>query len=293
MIRHSLKWGALPLLAVAMLAAGCTKEATVPGLQIFEEGMTTGNGSKVLVNPSNPTHNTWKDWDYIRVFYLGTAGNYQVLKSSDNYYIDYDPTSNGAFVACYPTSGGYSSVTTDSVTMNNIHARLDYPDGYNGNVDVLFPMVAFGDENSTSLTFQHVTGAIAFYIVNNSGEDKYIDEIDITNDVAIWPKYNAPIECSKDAGGNLVVNFDGGSKYSNWYIKDADEFSPVHLPNGASMYVVLSVPKTTGTRFEFSVNAQTFNEEKWDYEDHYVTKAINDLTIRRNHILRLPNFVIE
>lgn len=311
MIRHKLKWGAVPLLAAAMLAAGCTKEATVPGLQIFEEGMTTGNGSKVLVNPSNPTHNTWKSWDYIRVFYSGTADNYKVKESSGNYYIEYDPTSNGEFIACYPTSGGYSSVTTTSVTMSSINTRLDYPDGYNGNVDVLFPMVAFGDENSTSLTFQHVTGAIAFNIVNNSGEEKYIYEIEITNDIAIWPKYGgATFNCSKDAGGNLVVSFDGGEKkkYCDWNTIDEDYSSPVRLPNGASMYIVFPVPETSGTQFQFSVNAQTrtwheavidpetgdyLEPEGWNYEDNYVTKTIDNLTIQRNHILRLPNFVIE
>ena len=298
MIKHNLKQSALPLFAVAMLAVGCTKESSVPGLQIFEEGMTTGNGSKVLVNPSNPTHNTWY-YDQINV-YSGTNNIYQVKESSGNYYIEFTPT--GAFSASYPTSNT-SSATTTSVSMNGFNNRLDYPDGYNGNVDVLFPMVAFGDEHSTSLTFQHVTGAIAFNIVNNSGEEKYIHEIEITNDVAIWPKYGgATINCSKDAGGNLVVSFDGGTKNNSfdWITIDEDYSSPVQLPNGKSMYVILSVPETTGTQFIVRVNAQTktmiedpFMGPMESYNDGYVTKTIDNLTIQRNHILRLPNFVIN
>ena len=308
MIKHSLKWGALPLLAAAILAAGCTKEATVPGLQIFEEGMVSGNGSKVLVDPNNPTHNSWSNTNFpIYVHSSAGSSSCSILETSGSFYIDYNPPSE--FIAYYPDYAVYNSTPT-SVSIGYIDPTIVYSNGYNGSEQVDLPMIAFGDENSNTLTFQHATGAIAFNIVNHT-TDKYVANVTITNDIGIWPGYGeslAKLNCSKDDNGNLVVSVDGGTKFTSWeWDIRQQNGDPVHLPPNGSMYIVLPVPETTGTQFTVSVNAKDRNYHGpetdpvtghyipggWRYDDNYVTKTINNLTIQRNHILRLPDFVIN
>lgn len=307
MIRHRLKWGAVPLLAAAMLAAGCTKEATVPGLQIFEEGMVSGNGSKVQVDPNNPTHNSWSNTS-LPIYVHSSAGSSScyISETSGSFYIDYNPTSE--FVACYPDYAVYNPTPT-SVSIGYIYPAILYPNGYNHSEQVHLPMIAFGDENSNTMTFQHATGAIAFNIVNNT-TDKYVAKVTITNDIGVWPGSGeslAKLNCSKGSDGNLVVSFDGGTKLTSWYWDIRQNGDPVHLPPHGSMYIVLPVPETTGTQFTVSVNAKNRNwysggtdpvtghyiPAGWRYDDNYVTKTINNLTIQRNHILRLPNFEIN
>ena len=304
---HSL----LPLFAAAMLAAGCTKEATVPGLRIFEEGMN-GNGSKVLVDPSSPTANTWTSYDELG-FYPGNGNEYFVQEgASGMFYANYNPTED--FIAWYPFSYHNGTDNAGSITLqeldNTIYCSND------GKLRVTFPMVAFGTAGCTSLTFQHVTGAIAFTLVNNRAaalpiEAVYLEASRSGSPLGLWPHPDPytpnGIVCSKDAGGRLSISNTGVDYGFAYNTRDAEYDGGANdrlvVPAGGSVRLVLPVPITANTDFLVQLQTATLHpadeyewEPYWDVSDDesdFITKHISNLTIERNHILNLPNLVIN
>lgn len=156
---------------LALLATGCGKNGD-GRIRIFAENMTAaGNGSKVLINPGSPVDGEqWLAGEYIKVnnTSLIISGN-----DGDGYSVASEEVvpSNGALYAVYPGSDfsgntltvNQSNVTAPVITLDRL--RVKFHDGVH---DVVFPMGAKADGETTSILFKHLTAGFQFNLVNNS-----------------------------------------------------------------------------------------------------------------------------
>ena len=309
MFSQGIKWGALPLLAVALLAAGCTKDAdgTLNGIRIVQEHMGGDGGAKVWVDPTNQLVNGWMpasgkndSGNNLATNNKFTLENVSVNPSTDGgssaesknitrdqsgaFYIDFNPT--WAFSACYPSGMRYSSSAVSvSIKYSDDNSILNYPTtgDYAGKLIVQFPMVAFGEAGCSQLEFKHVTGAIAFDLVNNTNKSLIYQsntkhggvyavvvkaKDNDGNAVRLWSTgSNANFTCTPNGDGGITVVNNPLTSGTNG--KDSTIFylcrgtscvadkgnSNCHydMVKNESVRVVLPIPATTATKFEIRV----------------------------------------
>ena len=323
MIRLVLKRSLIPLFALAPLVMGCTKEdaksAVVPGLRIVQEGMG-GNGSKVWVSNTDKTQNGWVPYSYfelerIRLRNSITDTKTDVLKTDGgNFYIDYTPTGN--FSACYPSAMYNGSSTSTQVVLQNYASILNYPqDGdYAGKLIVQFPMVAFGTASTTQLKFMHVTGAIAFDLVNNTGGailftggNGGVHSIGVKakdasgNAVNIWATNgNTNFTCTLDGSGGINVSNNPGANatdtttfFLNKGKASASRDCLYEMDVDETIHVVIPVPETTNTRFKISIHKTSQSGSNYIQGKVIKSRTTPLMTIERNTIYNLGPFYLK
>lgn len=165
---------------LALVATGCTKDDNQKvndgRIKIFTEGMTAAGGNtKLLVDPANlltPNGIQWKADETVNLNGLTKTitGN-----TTDGYTIDPAGVAQAgaAYYAIYPgaTFGGNSwSVTNNkntsasSITLSSLNIK--FRDG--GKHDIVFPMATKIDNESTSMTFKHLTAGFKMTLHANS-----------------------------------------------------------------------------------------------------------------------------
>jgi len=296
MNRHIFKVGLLSLLAAALLAAGCSKEARVPGLRIFEESM---NGSaKVLVDPSNPAGNQWIAGESIGIYDFGTR-SCNIQQDGSKFYVDYN-MSPQPLVAWYPYDainyycGSFTPNSTDSVVMGfGLETDVIYRLREDGKLSVRFPMVAFANEYDQSLMFRHITGAVAFDVVNNTGAAQTIAYIlaDAQRNstwVNLWPDCmnGNGFVCRRDGSiGYLRPCDESDGRNNRLYRLAREDGNAIILADGDTLHCILPIPVTAeATDFTFFVNNTPSN--------YIQMRTLTGMTIARNHMYNLPTFYL-
>ena len=317
MINHRFKWGVMPLMAAALLAAGCTKDVETPGLRIIEKNMTGRAGnSKVAVDFTDLTHNTWmaggvesSEYGYYYKEYISVAQGSssavakEILESEGNYYIEFNPTDD--FSAGYPSATNQSatSVSIPYSLSNNVlrYIRLDT---YAGKCNVQFPMAAFGHSGDQSATFYHATGAIAFDIVNNTDitqiKSIVITALDENNAaVGLW---GGNLTCTPNGNGISVAN-SGTSNTTKFYPNtnytktSSTNYCYYGTGNGGRIHVVLPIPSTPkATKFQIAIYQANYVHGKtgWYYEqgDLIIQRTTPLMNIGLNEIHKLGDFYL-
>lgn len=324
MIRLVLKRSLIPLFALAPLVMGCTKEDAksdvVPGLRIVQEGMG-GNGSKVWVSNTDKTQNGWVPYSYLvleKIRIQGSNfGTKEIMKSEGGgFYIDYTPIGN--FSACYPMAMYSTSSTSETVIIKNVPFNniLNYPqDGdYSGKMVTQFPMVAFGTASTTQLKFKHVTGAIAFDLVNNTGSDIVFSngnggvysimvtaKNDSNNVVNLWATQNNDnFTCTSDGSGGINVTNNPGANATNsttFYLNKGMMTSKsqclYNMDKDEIIHVVLPIPETTATKFEISIYKASQSGSNYIQGKVIKSRTTPLMTIERNTIYNLGPFYLK
>ena len=140
--------------AVAMMAVGCQKDRNADGMLLLAEGFNN-NGSKVLVDGLT---STWADGDEVRINDQTAA----VSVTTGNASVHLGSGVDAPFYGVYP-AGIYNSNSGASYTLN-LPATYTYET--DGTYQKLAsPMVGYTD-NSTSMTFKHLTAAVTVQVVN-------------------------------------------------------------------------------------------------------------------------------
>lgn len=157
--------------AMAVLAAGCQKEESANGrYRIFAEQMSGGSSSKVLVDASDLSAE-WLAGETINInnhtYAITDDGNggYQVSTSDDDL--------GSTLYAIYPGGsfgGNDVEVThTGNGTGNEVVLKSLVLNFHDGKHDVVFPMATQGiTSESTSITFEHLTGGMKLTLHNGS-----------------------------------------------------------------------------------------------------------------------------
>lgn len=168
---------------LALVATGCTKDDNQKvndgRIKIFTEGMTAAGGNtKLLVDPANlltPNGIQWKDHETVD---LNGTSKIITGNTTDGYSIDPAgvAASGGAYYAIYPGStfgGNIWSVTNNkntsasSITLSSLNIK--FRDG--GKHDIVFPMATKIDNESTSMTFKHLTAGFKMTLHANSAAE--------------------------------------------------------------------------------------------------------------------------
>lgn len=321
MTKHKWKWGVMPLMAAALLAAGCTKEVETPGLRIIEKSMTGRAGnSKVAVDFTDLTHNTWvaggaenyasaayyKEYIYVAQG-SSSAVSKEILESGGNYYINFNPTDD--FSAGYPnaTNQTSSSVSIPFSLYDNV-LRYITSGTYAGKCNVQFPMAAFGHNGDHSVTFHHATGAISFDIVNNIGF-RYIKSIVVTaldeNNTAVnlWNNI-VGLTCTPNGDG-IIVDNNGTNNTITFYPNNKQDPENAGSPfcyytanNGDRIHVVLPIPATPkATKFQIAVYRAEITEGHgggaiWVPSDLIIQRTTPLMNIGLNEIHKLGDFYL-
>lgn len=168
---------------VALLATGCTKDDNQKvndgRIKIFAEGMTAAGGNtKLLVDPANLTGKNGIQWKAGETVNLNGTSLPITGNTTDGYSIDPDgvDAAGAAYYAIYPgaTFGGNSwSVTNNkntsasSITLTSLNIK--FRDG--GKHDIVFPMATKIDNESTSMTFKHLTAGFKMTLHANSAAE--------------------------------------------------------------------------------------------------------------------------
>ncbi len=303
---------------------GCTKEDAksdvVPGLRIVQEGMG-GNGSKVWVSNTDKTQNGWVPYSYfslekVRLRNSRTDTKMDILKTDGgNFYINYTSAGTGNFSACYPSAMYNGSSTSTQVVLQNSASILNYPqDGdYAGKLIVQFPMVAFGADGTTQLKFMHVTGALAFDLVNNTGSNLVFNgsyggvyDIEVTakdnldNPVKLWStSTNANFTCIPYGNGGINVtnnSLSTGINYNRFYLMKGCTASAgsciYEMAKNEIIHIVLPIPATAGTKFEITVYKASKPQENYVRGTKIKSRTTPLMTIERNTIYNLGPFYL-
>lgn len=154
---------------VALLATGCTKDDNQKvndgRIKIFAESMSAAGGNtKLLVDPANLTGKNGIQWKAGETVNLNGSTKTITGNTTDGYSIDPAGVAQAgdAYYAIYPgnTFGGNSwSVTNNkntsasSITLSSLNIK--FRDG--GKHDIVFPMATKINNESTSMTFKHLT----------------------------------------------------------------------------------------------------------------------------------------
>lgn len=150
---------------LALVATGCTKDDNQKvndgRIKIFAEGMTAAGGNtKLLVDPAN----LLTQWKADETVNLNGSSKTITGNTTDGYSIAPAGVAQagGAYYAIYPgsTFGGNSWTVTNntnsgasSITLTSLNIK--FRDG--GKHDIVFPMATKIDNESTSMTFKHLT----------------------------------------------------------------------------------------------------------------------------------------
>lgn len=140
--------------AVAMMAVGCQKDRNADGMLLLAEGFNN-NGSKVLVDGLT---STWADGDEVRINDQTAA----VSVTTGNASVHLGSGVDAPFYGVYP-AGIYNSNSGASYTLNLPATYTHETDGTHQKL--ASPMVGYTD-NSTSMTFKHLTAAVTVQVVN-------------------------------------------------------------------------------------------------------------------------------
>ena len=301
MLKKRLKWGAVPLLA-AMLATGCGKEANPPGIRILAENMER-NGAKSLIDPTNPTCNSWVVGDKVKI---EPGGEYEIVKEEDEngdscFYIAYF-TPHCDFAAAYPASAEVE-MNLDHVFFKNgsFGQNSIYDDG---TVDVKFPMVAHGQMGAGDLEFKHVTGALVVTMENTSDSNFVLYSVELRAfkngvEYALYPVLpEESLICYPEGRDNLVVECDGTSNSWTYYMEDYEGNSPASgipvIAPGETLRVYLPVPPTEDTDFRLVLHRASRWGAGWaDMGHNYCNRRITGVTVQRNHMLYLPTVQVQ
>lgn len=150
------------------MATGCTKDDNQKvndgRIKIFSESMSVAGGNtKLLVDPANLTGKNGIQWKAGETVNLNGTPLEITGDEVDGYSINPGGVAavGGAYYAIYPgsTFGGNSwTVTNNKSTASSIiltSLNIKFRDG--GKHDIVFPMATKIDNESTSMTFKHLT----------------------------------------------------------------------------------------------------------------------------------------
>lgn len=165
---------------LALVATGCTKDDNQKvndgRIKIFSESMTAAGGNtKLLVDPANllsPNGIQWKAGETVN---LNGSTRTITGNTTDGYSIDPAGVAQagGAYYAIYPgnTFDGNSWTVTNnkntsasSITLSSLNIK--FRDG--GKHDIVFPMATKINNESTSMTFKHLTAGFKMTLHANS-----------------------------------------------------------------------------------------------------------------------------
>lgn len=168
---------------LALVATGCTKDDNQKvndgRIKIFAEGMTAAGGNtKLLVDPANINEANGVEWKASETVNLNGTSLGITVNASGDYEIDPDGVDavGGAYYAIYPgaTFGGNSWTVTNnkntsasSITLSSLNIK--FRDG--GKHDIVFPMATKIDNESTSMTFKHLTAGFKMTLHANSAAE--------------------------------------------------------------------------------------------------------------------------
>ena len=168
---------------LALVATGCTKDDNQKvndgRIKIFAEGMTAAGGNtKLLVDPANLTGKNGIQWKAGETVNLNGSTKTITGNTTDGYTIDPAGVAQAgaAYYAIYPgnpfgdnswtvtnnTNSGASSITLSSL-------NIKFRDG--GKHDIVFPMATKIDNESTSMTFRHLTAGFKMTLHANSAAE--------------------------------------------------------------------------------------------------------------------------
>lgn len=282
---------------MAMLSTACNKESNVRRLLIEEESM---NGSKSLVDPTDPTHNCWLEGESVK---LEPGGEKQIISEEGRFYIQ-EFTPNCDFAAAYPSSAEVEMNLDRVFFKNGSFGQHSFYD--DGTVNVKFPMVAHGNSIAQSVVFRHVTGALVVTMENTSDSLFRLYSVELQafkngSEYALYP--NLPEEslsCRPD-GDNLIIECDGTSNSWTYYMEDHEGNSPAYgipvIAPGETLRVYLPVPPTEHTDFKLVLHRATkLRPTDVNYNDwgrNYCYRRITDVSVQRNHMLFLPTVQVQ
>ena len=166
---------------LALVATGCTKDDNQKvndgRIKIFAENMTAAGGNtKLLVDPANLTGKNGIQWKADETVNLNGSSKPITGNTTDGYEIDPAGVAQagGAYYAIYPGNifGGNSWTVTNnkntsasSITLSSLNIK--FRDG--GKHDIVFPMATKIDNESTSMTFKHLTAGFKMTLHANTG----------------------------------------------------------------------------------------------------------------------------
>ena len=158
-----------------------------------------------------------------------------------------------------------------------------------GKLSVRFPMVAFANVGAESLMFRHITGAVAFDVVNNTGSAQTIAYICVEAkrngaSVNLWPTGENGFVCRRD--GSISYLAEEYNIQDSWFYLMADaDGDDITLANGTTLHCILPIPVTAeATDFTFYVmNTSSIYIHK---------RTLTGMTIARNHMYNLPTFYL-
>ncbi len=279
-------WGIVPIAVAALMATSCNKEAEVRGLRIVEEGMSGGHGTKVYVDTAARLGNSWVTGEKVGIYYGYSDGSYDIEYGDNAHYINYTPYED--FVAWYPqyygANGGDVYSANIQFSPDLIYEDLAYP-------NIPFPMVAFGTRESQSLMFRHVTGALTFTVVNNTGETKKISKANVwTDGHDIWPRYNKTLHCDNAYNLSTTGTMQDQCEFffhpSSDYEFMSSEDDCITLASGESFRCILPVPVTSEST-NFMITFYDNSGQEICY------RTIYGLTIERNHMYNLGQYNLQ
>lgn len=165
---------------VALLATGCTKDDNQKvndgRIKIFTESMSAAGGNtKLLVDPANLLTPNGIQWKADETVNLNGSTKTITGNTTDGYSIDPAGVAQAgdAYYAIYPgaTFGGNSWTVTNnkntsasSITLSSLNIK--FRDG--GKHDIVFPMATKIDNESTTMTFKHLTAGFKMTLHANS-----------------------------------------------------------------------------------------------------------------------------
>ena len=144
------RYSILIICLLALIATGCKKENN-GRIRIFAENMR--NGSKILINPDDPSDAYWVTGETIAI--NGTS--YEIKEDDDGYYLE---GVNTLATAIYPGSGDeYNDIEVNGNEVVLKRLTVNFLDEGYGNINVVFPMAAVPNDDD-QLFFSHLTGGL-------------------------------------------------------------------------------------------------------------------------------------
>ena len=168
---------------LALVATGCTKDDNQKvndgRIKIFAESMSAAGGNtKLLVDPANLLTPNGIQWKADETVNLNDLTKTITGNTTDGYSIDPAGVAQagGAYYAIYPgaTFGGNDwtvknnkNTSASSITLTSLNIK--FRDG--GKHDIVFPMATKIDNESTSMTFKHLTAGFKMTLHANSAAE--------------------------------------------------------------------------------------------------------------------------
>lgn len=235
--------------AVAMMAVGCQKDRNADGMLLLAEGFNN-NGSKVLVDGLT---STWADGDEVRINDQTAA----VSVTTGNASVHLGSGVDAPFYGVYP-AGIYGSNSGASYILN-LPATYTYEtDGTRQKL--ASPMVGYTD-NSTSMTFKHLTAAVTVQIKNDFGID-----VTVTNVTVSSNKYKLNGTTAVTLGNSIAVAAEETDNAALRQVQMNFTGTALNITSGNSANVQVPVlPVGDDNRFTISVTVQNKDDAEMVY----------------------------